>query len=525
MFDGLRDKLGGVFEKLGRRGALKEDDVREALREVRVALLEADVALPVAKAFIEKIEQQAIGEKTLRGINPAQQIVKIVHDALIETLGGSTALDLAAPAPVVYLMVGLQGSGKTTTTAKLARHLKNKERKKVLMASLDTQRPAAQEQLAILGTQVEVETLPIIKGQNPLDITYRALDAARRGVFDVLLLDTAGRLSIDAGLMAEVAAIRDLSRPLETLLVADALTGQDAVNTATNFNDKIGLSGIILTRMDGDARGGAALSMRAVTGKPVKLIGTGEQMDALSPFDPERIAGRILDMGDIVSLVERATETIERDEAEKMARKMQKGEFDLDDFAGQLRQMKKMGGFAGILSMMPGMGKMKSAIENANLDDSLFKRQEAIISSMTARERQKPEVLNASRRKRIAAGSGTDVQDVNRLMKQFMDMHTMMKRMKKMGGGGLMQGLGAMFGGGATPPPDDTSPLGPNPFAGNAPAASPFGGMGGFGGGPGIPGMPGLGGFGANKGSATKGPLNKRKRAQLERRAKEQEQD
>ncbi len=530
MFESLRDRLGGVFDRLGRRGALKADDVREALREIRVALLEADVALPVAKSFIEKVEAEAVGEKTLRGINPAQQVIKIVHDALVETLGGDMALDFAASPPVVYLMVGLQGSGKTTTTGKLGRHLKNKERKKVLMASLDTQRPAAQEQLEILGKQVEVATLPIVKGQKPKDIAKRALDAARKEGFDILLLDTAGRLSIDDELMTEVAEIRDLSKPLETLLVADALTGQDAVNTARNFSEKIGLTGIVLTRMDGDARGGAALSMRAVTGKPVKLIGTGEQMDALQAFDAERIAGRILDMGDVVALVEKAAETIEREEAEKMARKMQKGEFDLDDFASQLRQMKKMGGFSGMLGLLPGMGKMKAAIENANLDDSVFKRQEAIISSMTQKERRKPETLNASRRKRIAAGSGTEVQDVNRLMKQFMDMQTMMKRLKKMGGGGLMEGMAKMFGGGAPqdmpamPSPDENL-LGPNPFDTGAPSSlppSPFGGGMGMPPGFGMP--PGLGGFG-NKNSATKSPLNKRKKAQLERRMKEQEQN
>jgi signal recognition particle subunit SRP54 len=440
MFDSLTDRLTGIFGALRKRGALTEADVTTALREIRVALLEADVSLAVAKDFVAKVQERAIGQDIVKSITPGQMVVKIVHDTLIEMLGEtSEGINLEAAVPVGILMVGLQGSGKTTTTAKIALRLQERDRKRVLMASLDVNRPAAQDQLRILGEQVNVATLAIVAGQTPIQIAERALSFARSGGFDVVMFDTAGRLAIDEELMAEVAAVRDAVKPHETLLVADAMTGQDAVTVATKFNDQIGITGIVLTRVDGDARGGAALSMRAVTGKPIKLIGVGEKVTALEPFHPDRIAGRILDMGDVVSLVERATETIDQEEAEKLAKKMAKGNFDLDDYSAQLTQMKKMGGMAGIMNMMPGMGQLKNAIKDANIDETMFKRQQAIISSMTKAERVNVNLLNASRRKRIAAGSGTSVQEVNKLLKQFLQIQEMMKKMKKLGKAGLMR--------------------------------------------------------------------------------------
>ncbi|HQT62969.1 MAG: signal recognition particle protein [Acidocella sp. 20-57-95] len=439
MFDNLSGKFSEVFDKLRRRGALSEADVTEALREIRLALLEADVALPVVKDFINDVRVKAVGAEVLRSVSPGQMVVKIVNDALVAALGGSAVpVNLLAPSPIPILMVGLQGSGKTTTSGKLALRLRTKERKKVLLASLDTQRPAAQLQLEQLAERAEVASLPIIAGQSPLQIAHRAMDTARREVYDVVILDTAGRLSIDLALMEEVKAIRQAVNPVETLLVVDAMTGQDAVTTATAFNEALGISGIVMTRLDGDARGGAALSMRAVTGAPIKLAGTGEKLDALDNFDPERIAGRILGMGDIVGLVERAAENIDQAEAEKLAKRMAKGKFDLDDYASQLKQISKMGSMSGILGMLPGVGKIKKQIEDANLDVTMFKRQAAIISSMTKAERKNPDLLKASRKKRIAAGSGTSVQDVNKLLKQFDDMSTMMKRMNKMGGPAAM---------------------------------------------------------------------------------------
>ncbi len=450
MFETLSDRLGGVFDKLRGRGALSEDDVNAAMREIRVALLEADVALPVVKDFVESVKQLAVGQDVVKSVKPGQQVVKIVHDALVAVLGGDApediALEMAATPPVVYLMVGLQGSGKTTSTAKIARLLTQKKRKKILMASLDVQRPAAQEQLKILGEQIAVDTLSIVKGQSPQDIAVRAVKEARLGGYDIVMLDTAGRLSIDDALMQEVAQVRDLTAPTETLLVADAMTGQDAVNVARNFDERIGITGIMLTRVDGDARGGAALSMRAVTGKPVKLLGTGEKIDEIELFHPDRVAGRILGMGDVVSLVEKAVETIDQEEAAKMAQKFQKGEFDLEDFANQLKQMRKMGGMSGMMKMLPGLGKLSSQLDTANIDDSVFKRQEAIMSSMTKEERRKPVILNASRRRRIASGSGTTVQDVNKLLKQFQQMQKMMKQVKKMGMGGMMKAMRGMMG-------------------------------------------------------------------------------
>ncbi|MGC8524436.1 MAG: signal recognition particle protein [Acidibrevibacterium sp.] len=448
MFDTLSGKLTAVFDRLRQRGTLNEVDVGEALREVRLALLEADVALPVVKTFIAGVRDRAIGAEVIRAVAPGQQVIKIVNDVLVEHLGGegSSALDLNHPAPVPILMVGLQGSGKTTTSGKLALRLAKRERKRVLLASLDTQRPAAQLQLAQLAEAANVPSLPIVAGETPLAIAERALAAGRREGFDIVILDTAGRLSIDAELMAEVQAIRAATSPAETLLVVDAMTGQDAVNTARAFNEALGVTGIVLTRMDGDARGGAALSMRAVTGAPIKLIGVGEKLDALEEFHPERVASRILGMGDVVGLVERASETIEQEEAEKLAAKIAKGRFDLEDYAAQLRQIGRMGSLSGILGMLPGAGKLLAQVDESKLDKSVFKRQAAIISSMTRAERRNPDILKASRKKRVAAGSGTSVQEVNRLLKQYDDMAGMIKRMNKLGQKGLMRhGLSALL--------------------------------------------------------------------------------
>ena len=443
MFDALTNRLTAVFDGLTGRGALTEADVDAALREVRLALIEADVSLPVIKDFLAKVRSQAVGSDVLRSVTPGQQIVKIVHDILVETLGSeSSGLTLDITPPAVVMMVGLQGSGKTTSTAKIALRLSTRDKKKVLMASLDTRRPAAQEQLKILGEQISVATLPIIPGQPPAEITRRALQAAKLSGYDVLMLDTAGRLHVDEALMAEIAEIRNISAPIETLLVADSLAGQDSINVAKQFNERIGLSGIVLTRIDGDGRGGAALSMRAITGAPIKLLGTGEKIDALEDFHPRRIAGRILGQGDVVSLVEKAAETIDQEKAEALARKMQKGQFDLDDLGEQLRQMRRMGGMQGIMGMLPGIGRMKDQLATAGLDDKMLKRQEAIILSMTREERRNPDVLNGSRRKRIAAGSGVEVSEVNKLLKMHRQMSDVMKKMGK--GKGLMS---ALFGG------------------------------------------------------------------------------
>ncbi|MGQ3046207.1 MAG: signal recognition particle protein [Niveispirillum sp.] len=447
MFDGLTGRLGDIFDRLRKRGALSEDDVNAALREVRIALLEADVALPAVKAFVTGVKEKAIGTEVLRGINPGQMVIKIVHDHLVELLGSQVEdLNLEAVPPVPILMLGLQGSGKTTTSAKIAVRLKNRDKKKVLLASLDTRRPAAQEQLRILGEQTGVASLPIIAGQQPVEIARRAMEVGRLEGFDVVILDTAGRLAIDEELMAEVVAIRDVANPVESLLVVDAMTGQDAVTVATNFNDRVGITGIVMTRIDGDARGGAALSMRHVTGKPIKLMGMGEKTDALEPFHPDRIAGRILGMGDVVSLVEKAAESIDKEEAEKLAKKLEKGGFDLEDMLSQMRQIRKLGGMGGMMNLLPGMGKIKEQLKNANIDENILDRQEAIILSMTKKERKKPDILNASRRRRIATGAGVTVADVNRLIKQYQDMSEMMKKMKKMGQKGLLrQGLGALM--------------------------------------------------------------------------------
>jgi len=447
MFDTLADRFGGIFDRLKKRGALSEADVTAALREVRVALLEADVALPVVKTFIDGVRTRATGAEVLKSVTPGQMVVKIVNDHLIEMLGGEPVpLDLAATPPVAIMMVGLQGSGKTTSTAKLAMSLTKRERKKVMVASLDVQRPAAQEQLRVLAEQAEVASLPIVAGQQPVDIANRAMQAARLGGYDVIVLDTAGRLHVDEALMAELTAVQAATMPVETLLVADALTGQDAVTIAATFKQRANITGIMLTRIDGDGRGGAALSMRSVTGCPIKLVGTGENLEALEAFHPDRIASRILGMGDVVSLVEKAAETIEQDEAEKLAAKVAKGKFDLDDLAAQLRQVRRMGGMEGLMGMLPGIAKVKKQMAGANVDEKMIGRQEAIISSMTPKERRNAKLLNGSRKRRIASGSGTTVQDVNRLLKQFKDMNLMMKRVKKMGKKGMMHhGMAGMM--------------------------------------------------------------------------------
>jgi len=446
MFESLSQRLSQVFDKLTGRGALSEADVAEALREVRVALLEADVALPVVKDFVARVKDRAVGQDVIRSVTPGQMVVKIVHDELIATLGTEgVELNLNAVPPAVILMVGLQGSGKTTTSGKLALRLKG-QRKKVLLASLDVYRPAAQQQLEILARQADVGSLPVIMGEMPVAITRRALDVGRKEGYDVVVLDTAGRLHIDQELMAEVAAVRDVAKPVETLLVVDAMTGQDAVTLAHEFNDKVGVTGIVLTRVDGDARGGAALSMRAVTGRPIKFLGQGEKLDALEVFHPDRLAGRILGMGDVVSLVEKAMQTIEQDEAEKLAKRIEKGKFDLNDMLSQFRQVEKMGDLKGIIGMLPGIGKMTAQLKDAKIDDKMVGRQKAIILSMTAAERKNPDLIKASRKRRIAAGSGVSVQDVNKLLKQHQQMADVMKKVGKMGQKGLMRhGLGGLM--------------------------------------------------------------------------------
>jgi signal recognition particle subunit SRP54 len=511
MFDSLSERLGNVLDRLTGRGALAEADVDAALREIRRALLEADVALDVVKSFTEEVKKQAVGIELIKSVKPGQLVVKIVHDRLIETLGAQAEpVDLNAPAPVAIMMVGLQGSGKTTTAAKLAKRLSEQSRQKVLMASLDVRRPAAMEQLAVLGQQIGVDTLPVVAGQQPTQIAQRALQAARLGGHDVVLLDTAGRTTLDEEMMAEAALVKQTARPHEVLLVADSLTGQDAVNLARAFNERVGLTGIVLTRIDGDGRGGAALSMRAVTGKPIKLMGTGEKLDALEDFHPARIADRILGMGDIVSLVEKAAATIDAERAMRVAERMRKGAFDLSDLREQLLQMQQMGGMSGLMGMLPGVAKMKNQLASANLDERVLKRQVAAIDSMTPQERRNPDILKASRKKRIAAGSGTKVEDINRMLK----MHrTMADVMKAMGSGkrGPMQGFANMLGlGGGMPSPEQMAKLAekmPGGLPGGLPGAPGLppnlpglppklpGGLPGLGGGK----PPGLGGFPGKK--------------------------
>src|SRR5215213_9061222 len=517
MFEGLSDKLSNILNGLTRRGALTEEDVNAALREVRRALLEADVALEVVRSFTDKVRTRAVGAEVLKSVSPGQQVVKIVHDQLVEMLGAQAeTIDLNATPPVPVMMVGLQGSGKTTTTAKIAKRLTDRGSRRVLMASLDTRRPAAMEQLAVLGRQVGVDTLPIVAGQSPVQIARRAIEAARLGGFDVVMLDTAGRVTVDEALMAEVAEVKAATGPHEVLLVADALTGQDAVNTARAFDERLGVTGIVLTRMDGDARGGAALSMRAVTGKPIKLVGTGEKVDALEEFHPSRVASRILGMGDIVSLVEKAAENIDQEKALRAVEKMRKGKFDLDDLRDQLAQMDNIGGMGGVMGMLPGIGKMKAQIEQAGLGDGMIRRQRAIIDSMTPKERRNPDLLKASRKKRIASGSGTRVEEVNKLLK----MHRQMADMMKMMGGGKGRGIGAALGnmmgfggdggmpqptpemlaemqkkmGGGMPGMPGGGGLPPLPPGLGAKGPAMPGGLPGLGG-PKLPGLPGLGGF------------------------------
>ena len=495
MFETLSERIGSVLDRLTRRGALSEADVGEAMREVRRALIEADVALDVVRSFTDRVRTKAVGQDVIRSVTPGQMVVKIVHDELVAMLGSEAQpVDLNAPAPVAIMLVGLQGSGKTTTAAKLAKRMSERDKRKVLMASLDTRRPAAQEQLRVLGTQAGIDTLPIVAGQMPVEIGRRALTAARLGGYDVVILDTAGRTHIDESLMAEMAEIKRDASPHEILLVADSLTGQDAVNLAKSFDERVGVTGIVLTRVDGDGRGGAALSMRAVTGKPIKLIGTGERLDGIEDFDPGRIAGRILGMGDIVSLVEKAAETIDQEKAQAMARKMAKGAFDLDDLSQQLEQMQKMGGMSGLLGMMPGIGKMKKQLAAANLDDSLFKRQQAIISSMTRHERTNPKVLNASRKRRVATGSGTKVEEINKLLKMHRQMADMMKMLGGKKGKGLLGSLGGMMGMGGGMPNVDPAQLEQMAKSGGAPGGLPN--MPNLPGGGLPPGLPGMGGGG-----------------------------
>jgi len=496
MFDNLSERLGGILDRLTRRGALSEAEVDGALREVRRALLEADVALDVARAFSEGIKKQAVGVEVMKSVTPGQMVVKIVHDQLIATLGSdSQGIDLNASPPVAIMMVGLQGSGKTTTTAKLARRLADRHRRKVLMASLDVRRPAAMEQLAVLGRETQINTLPVVEGQSPPQIARRAIEAAKLGGYDVVMLDTAGRTTLDDAMMNEAAEVKQAVNPHEVLLVADALTGQDAVNLARSFDERVGLSGIVLTRVDGDGRGGAALSMRAVTGKPIKLIGTGEKLDALEEFDPARIAGRILGMGDIVTLVEKAAANIDAEKAMRAAEKMRKGAFDLADLREQLAQMQGMGGLSGLMSMLPGVAKMKSQLAAANLDENVIKRQIAIIDSMTPQERRHPDVLKASRKKRIAAGSGTSPEAINKLLKMHRGMADMMKMMAGAKRGPLAGLAQAMGMGSGMPSPEQLAEMaksmpGGLPGAGGLPPTMPKlpPNM------PGLPGLPGLGG-------------------------------
>ena len=452
MFDALSDRLGNVFDRLKGKGSLSESDVNAAMREVRIALLEADVAVEVVKSFIDGVKERAVGQEVTKSVTPGQQVIKIVNDNLIEMLGKEPAwIELNAVPPVPILMIGLQGSGKTTTAAKIASRLTRRDKKKVMMASLDVTRPAAREQLRVLGEQIDVSTLPMAEGETAVSIAKRAMAASRLQGYDVVILDTAGRVTIDQSLMDEIKQISEITNPAEKILVADALTGQDAVTTAKNFHQNVGVTGIILTRMDGDSRGGAALSMRSVTGVPIKAVGTGEKLENLEDFHPERVAGRILGMGDVVSLVEKAVETIEAEEAEKIALKMQKGQFDFNDMLTQLQQVSKMGGLGGVLAMLPGVGKLQKQMASAGVDDKSIARQVAIIQSMTAQERKSPKLLNASRKRRVASGSGTTAQEINRLLKQQMEMARMMKKVGKMGG---LKGLGSLFGGGDQMQPD-----------------------------------------------------------------------
>ncbi len=432
MFENLTNRLESIFSKLKKAPSLNEDQVDSGLKEIRQALLEADVALPVAKEFIEKIKPKAIGREIIRSTSPGQMIVKIVNDELTNILGEKNQeLNLNAVPPVSFLLVGLQGSGKTTTAAKLAKLLEKKFKKKVMLVSLDVYRPAAQEQLKILATKNNIANLPIVEKQLPIDITKRALSAASLNGSDVIIFDTAGRTQVDLPMMSEIKKIKELIKPTETILVADSLTGQIAVNVAKEFDTSVDISGIILTRADGDGRGGAALSMKQVTGKPIKYIGVGEKIEDIEQFHPERIANRILGMGDIVSLVEKAAQDLDEDKIKKAENELKEGNFTMETYLSQLRQMKKMGGMEGVMSMLPGVKKIKEQMKNSSIDENILVSNEAIILSMTKEERENPKVISGSRRKRIAQGSGADVSEINKLLKQFRMMSDMMKKMSK----------------------------------------------------------------------------------------------
>ena len=440
MFETLTNKLEGIFNNLKKAPSLNKVQVETGLKEIRQALLAADVALPVVKKFIEDIKPKAIGQEIIRSTSPGQMLVKIVYDQLVEVLGGKTEeINLKAVPPASILLVGLQGSGKTTTAVKLARNLEKSLNKKILLVSLDIYRPAAQEQLKVLCEKNNLNALPIIKDQVPADIAQRALNAANLAGTDVIIFDTAGRTQIDLSMMSEIKNIKDTVKPVETMLVADSLTGQIAVNLASEFDKAVNLTSIILTRVDGDGRGGAALSMKQTTGKPIKFLGVGEKIDDLETFHPDRLANRILGMGDIVSLVEKASQDLDEEKIKLTEEKIKKGNFTFDDYLLQLRQMKKMGGMEGVLSLLPGVGKVKEQMQNANIDEKLLSSNEAIILSMTKKERSNPDIISGSRRKRISLGSGTDVQTINRLLKQFKMMSKMMKKMSK--GGGPQSGM------------------------------------------------------------------------------------
>jgi signal recognition particle subunit SRP54 len=492
MFEGLSERLSGVFDKLSGRGVLGPKDIDEAMREVRVALLEADVALPVVREFIDQARVEASGEAVIRSVKPTDQVIKIVYDGLVRMLGGegSEPLRMALNPPTVVMVAGLQGSGKTTLAAKLALRLVKTERRRVLLASLDVRRPAAMEQLAILSAEAGAETLPIVAGQAPADIARRALSAARLGGFDVLILDTAGRTTLDEAMMSEAAEIARIAAPAETLLVADSLTGQDAVRTAKAFHERLPLTGLVLTRTDGDARGGAALSIRSVTGLPIKFLSSGERIDALELFDAHRVAGRILGRGDVVALVEKAASDLDVAKAEAMARRLAKGQFDLADMADQLVQMERMGGMEGLMGMLPGVQKVRKQMSEAGLSDSMIRRQRAIIGSMTLRERRKPDILQASRKRRIAAGAGVEVAEINRLLKQHRQMQDAFKMLARDGGRGVARiaglfgpgKLAALGGAAPAPPPGMGVPSLPG-LPGLSSGAPPMGGLPGLGGG------------------------------------------
>ena len=454
MFENLSDRLSHSMRKVTGKARLTEDNIKDTLREVRKALLEADVALPVVKAFVAQVKKRAVGQAVSKALNPGQQFVKIVEDELIEVMGAANeTLNLAAQPPAVILMAGLQGAGKTTSVAKLAKFLQEREKKKVMVVSADVYRPAAIKQLETLAGEVGADFFPSSADQNPVDIAHAAIEQAKRQFADVVIVDTAGRLHIDEELMGEIQALHAAANPVETLFVIDAMIGQDAVNTAKAFNEALPLTGVILTKADGDARGGAALSVRQVTGKPIKFMGMGEKVEALEPFYPERIASRILGMGDVMSLIEEAEQKIDKKKAEKLVQKVAKGKrFDLEDLRDQLQQMQNMGGMSSMLEKLPGMGNMAQMAEQANMT-SQFKVMEVIIDSMTKAERANPDILNGSRKRRITQGSGTNIQDLNRLLKQHKQMAKMMKKMKGGGMNKMMRGLGGMMGGGGGMPP------------------------------------------------------------------------